>query len=291
MIFLGTQLPKNTHILWIALVALTFYRTAEGGEFSPPETVSIPAGVFIMGSDRKERDAAYDLDEAAYGHAATREGRWYETEAPRRNVTTESFRITLTPITNADYRIFISETKHRPPAVDKQTWLAYRLAHPYKTAQRHSWIGREPPPGRESHPVVLVSHEDALAYARWLSQKTGQIWQLPQEAQWEKAMRGTDGRRFPWGDAFNPTALNSHDNGPFDTVPVGSFPKWASPYGVLDAAGQVFEWMIDKDGDGRFLVKGGSWDDRGCGVCRPASRHSRPSNLKHVLIGFRLISK
>ena len=143
--------------------------------------------------------------------------------------------------------------------------------------------------GREDHPVVLVSHSDAIAYATWLSRETGQLWRLPSEAEWEKAVRGTDGRRFPWGDAFDPARLNSHDEGPFDTVPVGRIRAGASPYGLLDGAGQVFEWTATPAGPGRHIVKGGSWDDKGCGVCRPAARHGRPDNIKHILIGFRLV--
>jgi formylglycine-generating enzyme required for sulfatase activity len=83
--------------------------------------------------------------------------------------------------------------------------------------------------------------------------------------------------------------LNSHDAGPFDTLPVGTFSTGASPFGILDAAGQVFEWTATPAGSERFIVKGGSWDDKGCGVFRPAARHSRPVKLKHVLIGFRLV--
>ena len=94
---------------------------------------------------------------------------------------------------------------------------------------------------------------------------------------------------FPWGDGYDPDTLDSHDAGPFDTMPVGSFPSGASPFGLLDAAGQLFEWTATPSGPGRFIVKGGSWDDKGCGVCRPAERHSRPAGIKHILIGFRLV--
>jgi len=279
----------RTHMMGMVLAVLAFCGAAQAAGFSPPETIIIPSGAFIMGSDRPERTAAYDLDQAAYGHDGTRKGRWYEGEGPRRTVTTAGFAITRTPITNADYRTFVLETGHRMPAVDAKTWASYHLAHPFKTVQRFNWIANHPPAGREAHPVVLVSHQDAQDYAQWLSRKTGQTWRLPHEDQWEKAMRGTDGRRFPWGNVFDPTRLNSHDAGPFDTLPVGTFAKGASPYGVLDGAGQVYEWTADAAGKGRFLVKGGSWDDRGCGVCRPAAHHGRPTNLKHILVGFRLV--
>ena len=112
---------------------------------------------------------------------------------------------------------------------------------------------------------------------------------MPDELEWEKAARGTDGRYFPWGNAFDASLLNSHDAGPFDTVPVGRYPSGASPYGLLDAAGQVFEWTETVGGTRRYIVKGGSWDDKGCGVCRPAARDSRPADIKHILIGFRLV--
>jgi formylglycine-generating enzyme required for sulfatase activity len=163
------------------------------------------------------------------------------------------------------------------------------LIHPFARTAPYQWSGGVVPAGREAHPVVLVSHADALAYAGWLSEATGLSWTLPSELQWEKAARGTDGRRFPWGDTFEPWRLNSHDAGPFGTLPVGSFAEGASPYGVLDMAGQVFEWTFAETRPGRYLVKGGSWDDKGCGICRAAARHSRPAELKHILTGFRLV--
>lgn len=254
-----------------------------------PATIELPAGPFVSGSDRAEREAAYRLDEKAYGHSRTREWGWYESEHERREARTGAYRITRTPVTNAQYAVFVNETGHPAPDVDAETWASYKLVHPFRRTRRHAWTGGAPPPGRRDHPVVLVSIEDARAFARWLSDRTGRPWRLPTEAEWEKAARGTDGRRFPWGDAFEPDKLNSHDLGPFDTVPVGSFPKGASPFELLDPAGQVFEWTSTAAGKGRYIVKGGSWDDKGCGVCRPAARHSRPAHLKHVLVGFRLV--
>jgi toxoflavin biosynthesis protein ToxD len=262
-----------------------------GQDFDAPETIPIAAGSFIKGSDLTERQAAYVLDEEAYGHDATRKGRWYENEAPRGKVSIAAFAITRNLISNAAYALFVRESGYAPPTVDAETWVGYGLIHPFARTATFSWNGSQPPAGREHHPVVLVSHADARAYGRWLSNKTGQLWRLPGEAEWEKAARGTDGRRFPWGDDFDPGRLNSHDQGPFDTVPVGSFENGASPYGMLDASGQVFEWTDEAAGNGRFIVKGGSWDDKGCGICRPAARHARPASLKHILIGFRLVTQ
>lgn len=254
------------------------------------DTVSVPAGPFLQGSTRAERDAAYRLDEAAYGHSVTRQNKWYESEPVLRTVETAGFAIMRTPVTNAMYARFIAATGHPAPGVDRQTWQGYGLIHPFERTRAYAWAHGRPPAGREQHPVVLVSQADASAYAAWLSQQTGMTWRLPDEAEWEKAARGTEGRMFPWGATFDPGLLNSHDQGPFSTVEVGRFEAGASPYGMLDAAGQVFEWTATPAGPGRSIVKGGSWDDKGCGVCRPAARHSRPDGIRHILIGFRLVT-
>jgi formylglycine-generating enzyme required for sulfatase activity len=274
--------------VFAALVAVLAATPAVAEDMPVPATVSVPAGPSVQGSDRAERELAYRLDEEAYGHSITRERGWYENE-PRRTAETAAFEITVTPITNAQYAVFLGETGRPWPDVDAKTWAGYRLIHPYSRSRRHAWGGPLPPAGRADHPVVMVAHADAVAFAAWLSRKTGLTWRLPTEAEWEKAARGSAGRVFPWGDDFDPTRLNSHDLGPFDTIPVGAFPAGASPYGLLDGAGQVYEWTSTAAGAGRHIVKGGSWDDKGCGTCRPAGRHSRPDGIKHILIGFRLV--
>lgn len=259
-------------------------------EFTTPEVISVPAGEFIAGSDQAEREAAYALDEAAYGHDRTRQFGWYDRERPRTSHRLAAFQITRTTITNAQYAIFIAASGHPAPDVDETTWKGYGLIHPYQRTRRHAWRDGKPPNGRADHPVVLVSHHDARAYAAWLSARSGKAWRLPGALEWEKAARGTNGRRFPWGNEFDPARLNSQDLGPFDTLPVSQYPAGASPYGMMDAAGQIFEWTDSPGNPGRFLVKGGSWDDKGCGVCRPAARHARPQSIKHILIGFRLVT-
>ncbi|MDE0940859.1 MAG: SUMF1/EgtB/PvdO family nonheme iron enzyme [Alphaproteobacteria bacterium] len=275
------------------IIGLWVY-SVHAGTLLLPQTITVPAGTFIAGSDRAERDAAYDLDQAAYGHDRTRQWGWYDDERPRSQLHMAAFVITRTLITNVQYAAFIAATGHSAPDVDVQTWRSYGLIHPYIRTRRHAWVAGKPPTGRGDHPVVLVSHHDAMSYAAWLNTYGKGHWRLPRELEWEKAARGRNGHYFPWGNKFDAARLNSHDVGPFDTIAVGAFPDGASPYGLVDAAGQVFEWTAtpaknSKPSKIRYLVKGGSWDDKGCGVCRPAARHGRPAAIKHILIGFRLI--
>ncbi len=255
-----------------------------------PEVVTIPSGQYLFGSSAAEREYAYALDEKAYGHSVTRNAGWYNNEPPLQTLHLDEFQITTTPVTNAQYQQFLLATDHPSPQVDSKTWQGYGLVHPFSRTKRHQWNTTQYPEGREQHPVVLVSYHDAEAYAKWLSGMTGQFWRLPTEREWSKATRGIKGWRFPWGDVFDAGNLNSHDSGPFDTVPVGSR-SIPSPFGLIDPAGQVFEWIRSPPEARRSWVKGGSWDDKGCGVCRPAARHSRPKELKHILIGFRLIKE
>ena len=281
---------KNLYTVLFLLILASPQPAFAGGDTGiAPPLIAIPAGRFIAGSDAAERELGYRLDEAAYGHGITRKNGWYDRERPRQTLELPAYRITLTAITNAQYAAFIAATGYPAPDVDEATWKGYRLVHPYSRSRPYAWAGGKPPAGRGNHPVVLVSHGDAMAYAAWLSAGTGRPWRLPSEIEWEKAARGGDGAIFPWGDEFDPERLNSHDAGPFSTLPVGSFPTGASPFGLLDGAGQVFEWTSSPGNPGRYLVKGGSWDDRGCGVCRPAARHARPEDIKHILIGFRLV--
>lgn len=276
--------------LFLAWLCLTVAHPAVAAERPPvPQVIEVPAGSFVFGSDRAERDYAYSLDEAAYGSPITRTQQWYEAEPPRAVVRTGVYSIMATPVTNAQYAAFVQATGHRAPDVDRKTWDAYGFRHTYAETRRFAWRHGKPPVGRGSHPVVLVSVADARSYAQWLSKATGQRWRLPTEMEWEKAARGTDGRYFPWGNTYDPARLNSADRGPSDTIPTGSIANGASPFGLLDGAGQVYEWTADTGAKGNVVVKGGSWDDKGCGVCRPAARHTRPPETKHIIIGFRLV--
>ncbi len=151
-------------VLSVPLSACTQAVSAAGNARpATPAVAAVPAGPFVMGSDAAEREAAYQLDEAAYGHSRTREWGWYDNEPARRTIELAGYFITRTPITNAQYAAFVRATGHPVPDVDRATWKGYRLSHPSKRTRRHAWTGAAPPAGREDHPVVLVSQADARA--------------------------------------------------------------------------------------------------------------------------------
>ncbi|KZB59976.1 MULTISPECIES: formylglycine-generating enzyme family protein [unclassified Thalassospira] len=260
---------------------------AQADDGDIPSVVEIPSGWFWQGSDSVERQYAYQIDEQVYGHDLSRRNRWYDIEGDKWHVHLLSYHIAKTPVTNDQYAAFIEDTGHPAPEMTRDEWNRQGLIYNFDTIQPFLWSKGKPPRGRGNHPVVLVSWQDAEAYVQWLGEKTGKKWALPSELHWEKAVRGPEGAFYPWGNIFDPDRLNSGDRGPFDTMPVGQFEP--GPYGLYDGAGQVFEWTSTSAQAGYRLVKGGSWDDRGCGVCRPAARHGRPEHLKHILIGFRVM--
>jgi len=139
-------------------------------------------------------------------------------ESPRRSIRLDGYWIYRHPVTVARYRAFCEATGRTQPKL---------------------------PGGSDGddHPVFNVTWHDAAAYAAWAGAA------LPTEAQWEKAARGGDGRRYPWGDAWDPDRCVSdertHGALRYGTRPVGSCPGGASPCGALDMAGQVWEWTAD----------------------------------------------
>ena len=101
--------------------------------------------------------------------------------------------------------------------------------------------------GRGNRPVINATMNDAVAFCKWLSDKTGKTFKLPTEAQWEKAARGTDQRMYPWGNEWPDKNSN---RGNFNmilgkTSPVGSYPLGSSPYGILDMNGNLREYCSD----------------------------------------------
>jgi formylglycine-generating enzyme required for sulfatase activity len=181
--------------------------------------VLIPAGSFMMGFDQ------------------------YEDEAPAHRVDLDAFYIDKYEVTNRRFERFVKATSHvtdleRGSVLPPGRWT-WRRPLGEGTSYRELM----------DHPVVNVTWNDAVAFSRWAKKR------LPTEAEWEKAARGTDARKFPWGNesAFvdgRPARANfglvpwNPENRPF-TKPVGSFPEGKSPYGVLDMAGNVAEWCSD----------------------------------------------
>lgn len=169
-----------------------------------------------------------------------------DNEKPAHQVTLPSYKIARVPITNTQYLLFVQATGHRIP---------------------QHWENNLPPKGKEVHPVVNVNWDGALAYCRWLSEVTGKQITLPTEEQWEKAARGIDGRLYPWGNEFDQLKCNSAHLHLKDTSPVGIFPAGASPYGVLEIAGNVWEWTSSfwtdsyktQSDSSRKVLRGGSW--------------------------------
>jgi formylglycine-generating enzyme required for sulfatase activity len=105
--------------------------------------------------------------------------------------------------------------------------------------------------------------------------------------QWERAARGDDGRAYPWGSAFDAGLANTLEGRRGGTSPVGARPRAASPFGVQDMAGNVFEWTRTPT-DGGYVVKGGSWSSDAASA-RAAARHGRSPDLRHVAVGFRCV--
>ncbi len=154
--------------------------------------------------------------------------------------------------------------------------------------------------GRGTRPVIYVSWHDAAAYCAWLEEQTGLRFRLPSEAEWEKAARF----RYPWGGAPPDSSLANFNKDHMMTRPVGSYPKGASPFGILDMAGNVWEWVQDWYDAGFYgntphespqgpesgsekVVRGGSWAN-GAALVRSANRSSEKPESALNILGFRL---
>ena len=235
--------------------------------------VEIPAGPFLMGSDK------------------TRDAQAYSDEEPAHQVTLPSFYIGRFEVTVGQF-------------------TAYRDATGTKPGDAHSVQGAG------DHPVRYVSWLEAIAYCEWLeaalkkspptparlNQLLREGWHisLPSEAEWEKAARGTDGRIYPWGNNADSSRANY---GGGSTKPVGSYPRGASPYGLLDMSGNVWEWTRSEfkpypydPTDGREdlnrptarVVRGGSFYYSEWYV-RAARRHLSVPVRRNDNVGFRLV--
>lgn len=249
----------------------------------------IPAGRYIAGSTPEERQRAYDDYLQTAGQDGARQNDWFEREKDRHQAELGGFRIDQHPVTQAAYGEFLRDTDAAPPTIDRATWKKQGFIQDYDSeVVRFHWTSDTPPVGREDHPVVLITWEEARAYCAWRGAVVGAARRLPTAEEYEKAARGDAGNIYPWGGGFDASKLNSQVAGPDDTVAVGSFPDGASPYGMLDAAGNIFHWTATpwRHREGAMTVKGSAWDDFG-GVGRGASMHGRRAWVRHVLVGFR----
>jgi serine/threonine-protein kinase len=188
---------------------------------------------------------------------------------PAHPVTVADFYLDTTEVTNEDYSRFVRQTRHPAPP---------------------HWVDGTYPKGEATLPVYNVSWFDAKTYAEWAGKR------LPSEAEWEYAARGTDGRIYPWGNEWIDELSNSGEDKRGKPVAVGQFRRGASPFGILDMAGNVAEWVADdfklypgstaKPLAGYKVYRGGSWAFPKNQLLTVA-RWSEEPTAKFAYIGFR----
>ncbi|HWS99158.1 MAG TPA: SUMF1/EgtB/PvdO family nonheme iron enzyme [Pyrinomonadaceae bacterium] len=200
----------------------------------------------------------------------------------RNNVTVGAFVMDKTEVTNLEFANFVKETGHDPPS---------------------HWGGPQPPDAMKLLPVVNVSYRDAMEFAAWRSKRDKVKYRLPTEEEWEYAARGGDQNNFyPWGSEWATGYAGTRDSGATQPKPVGSYPQDKTRWGVLDMAGNVYEWtssraslypgsdvQIDPSHKNWMVVRGGAYttDHRQ----KPPSTYRDwfdPSRREPV-IGFRLV--
>lgn len=241
-----------------------------------PSLIAIPAVPFLIGSRAEE------LSDLARAYGGTRES--YREESPQHALTLPTFAIARTPTINALYAQFVAATGASPPL---------------------QWRGPQPPAELLSHPVVDVSWEEARAFCAWMTAETPDLpapYRLPSEAEWEHAARGADGRRFPWGDEWDQALANTRESQLGAARAVGRYPEGASPYGLLDVAGGVWEWTSSLDwaypydpadgredpaAAGRRVLRGGCYANPH-GYARCACRFRLPPSARNEFLGFRV---
>lgn len=244
--------------------------TAHGPDRS---LVDIPGGRFEMGDPGGEPD-----------------------EAPR-PVQVAPFRIMRHEVTNRQFAVFVQATGHVTDPERRGFGFVWDGRwHRVAGAQwRHPFGPESDIAGKANHPVVQVSARDAAAFCAWSGLR------LPSEEEWEFAARGQDGRRYPWGNSPPQDGKGSKANfgtvaccaasaadGYLSTAPVASFPKGASPFGVMDMAGNVWEWTASlfPGHPDQVALRGGGWgNDPYC--LRVSYRHGNPPDIGLDMVGFR----
>jgi formylglycine-generating enzyme required for sulfatase activity len=193
------------------------------------------------------------------------------------------FSIDKHEVTNAEYAKFLDYARK-----SGETWFD----HPDQPGNTKGhvpleWESRSK--DRPNHPVVGVDWYDAFAYAAWRGKR------LPTEKEWEKAARGPDGLRYPWGNAWHdglcnapPVVAATAADLPTDVAPVGSFSQGNSIYGCADMAGNVREWVAGNPGspEDNVPVRGGSFRDRP-EACSATYRTQVPRTARDTATGFR----
>lgn len=174
---------------------------------------------------------------------------------------TQDYQIGKYPVTNAQYKKFL-------------------VANPHYKVPRE-WDDIVFPPGTELHPVICVSWYDAMSFCEWNGCR------LPNEEEWEKAARGSDGRTFPWGEGIDPSFAN-YGRIEGDITPVDRYAKGISPYGVWDMSGNVWEWTNSwyKNRQKFRVMRGGSWFRRAHWLRTSSRLDVTPNNLSYYF-GFR----
>lgn len=206
-----------------------------------------------------------------------------DTKIPLERQIVGDFLIAETEVTNAQYAEFLRETNHPPPP---------------------GWNKTEFPEGTGNFPAANVSWQDAAAFCEWLGRKKGLTIRLPTEAEWERAARGIEGNKYPWGNEWNKAAIVTKESGGKVSA-VKSFPLNRSPFGAFDMAGNVWEWTSDKvnrqekvtdeqvenaleDGKNLRVVKGGSASEKASQISAQA-RYEIPEKTKVPMVGFRYV--
>lgn len=216
-----------------------------------------------------------------------------------------AFAMAKYPVTNAQFEVFIQA---KDGYADPQWWDYSDDAKAWR--QQNAKPLKPGFGGVDDHPRANVCWYEAVAFCRWLSSKVptpnpspsngdgrrgGDVITLPTEQQWQRAVQGDDGRAYPWGNVFDPKCCNTRESGIKRTTPVTAYPEGASPYGVLDMAGNVWELCLTDWDTGlddvnksseRRVLRSGSWN-RLQNFARAASRTDDNPNLRNSRRGFR----
>ena len=246
------------------------------------DLVYVPAGAFKMGDN--------------FGDGETR-------ERPVHTVTLDAYYIGKFEVTNGEWRKFRDDAAYNDPKYWPNKLAVPKDQIPYWTDPKNHGGGT---PDSDRYPVLGVNWDAAVAYCNWLSEKTGKTYRLPTEAEWEKAARGTDGRKYPWGNTIDHTyAMYVKDANFVTAAAAGQFEKGASPYGAMDMAGNVMEWCSDwyrrdyysisptknpqgPESGAYRVVRGGSFFEDAFDLRSYRRSASWPSFQSHRMTGFRV---